>query len=72
MTPTKTTIKQKGGHAAKETARQVVALWRLITTVAQAMGAYILIPQDNLVFKIVGAVLLANAGYTAVVNFTRK
>lgn len=59
-------------NIAKETVREIVALWRLIVTVAQGMAAYILIPQSNWTFKVVGAILVANATYMAVVHYTRK
>lgn len=68
----KASLKQKGAKVTGEFIRQALALWRLVSTIAQAMAAYILIPQDNLAFKVVGVVLLVNAAHTAVVNFTRN
>lgn len=57
---------------AKELVREVTALWRLVVTIAQAMAAYILIPQSNIAFKVVGVVLVANATYLAVVHYTKR
>ena len=49
---------------------EVFALWRLIVTVAQAMGAYILIPQSAWGDKIIGVVLLISAVSMAVKQYT--
>ena len=51
---------------------EVVSLWTLIVTIASAMAAYILIPQDELVYRVVGAVLLVSAAISAVKAFTRR
>lgn len=59
-------------NVSKELAREAIALWRLAVTVASAMAGYILIPQHNSAYKAVGAVLVLNAAWLAVVHYTKK
>lgn len=68
---TKVSLKQRAGKRVNEFWTEVVALYALIATVAQAMGGYILIFQANKTFKVVGVVLVVNATVMAYQKYTR-
>lgn len=55
------TIKSKVTTFFNNAFDETVLLWRLIVTIAQAIGAYILIPQSALGYKVIGGILLTSA-----------
>ena len=67
---TRVSIKSKVTNGFKSFCRDIIALWRLIVTVSEAMGAYILIPQSALGDKVIGGVLLISAVTMAVKQYT--
>jgi hypothetical protein len=66
----KTGIAEKINQLIRNFFVEVFNVWKLIVTIAQAMGAYVLLPQSALGDKAIGLILLISAVTMAVKQYT--